>query len=148
MGRKKKETLPKYKKNGPEDPNAKKLKSKPKGKTAPHEPTDTTRATVKKFAAIGIPGDLIAKYLGINKTTLFKYYQKEMELAHLEANANVAGALYKNCMNGNVTAQIFWSKTRLGWRETGPDSYDNTRGQVVINFTDQQTPDKKRNDVD
>ena len=35
-----------------------------------------------------------------------------------KANAQVAGFLFNRPRNGNVTAQIFWLKTRARWRET------------------------------
>jgi hypothetical protein len=35
-----------------------------------------------------------------------------------KANAQVAGYLFNAAKNGNVTAQIFWLKTRAKWRET------------------------------
>ena len=35
-----------------------------------------------------------------------------------KANAQVAGFLFNSARNGNVTAQIFWLKTRARWKET------------------------------
>ena len=37
-----------------------------------------------------------------------------------EANAIVSGCLFANAKGGNTTAQIFWMKTRGGWRERQP----------------------------
>jgi ParB-like chromosome segregation protein Spo0J len=37
---------------------------------------------------------------------------------NLKANAQVAGFLFNAAKSGNVTAQIFWLKTRAKWRET------------------------------
>jgi hypothetical protein len=34
-----------------------------------------------------------------------------------EANAMVSGSLFAAAKGGNVTAQIFWLKTRARWRE-------------------------------
>jgi hypothetical protein len=34
-----------------------------------------------------------------------------------EANAKVAEGLFKQVMNGNTGATIFWLKARCGWRE-------------------------------
>ncbi len=34
------------------------------------------------------------------------------------SNAQVAGFLFNAAKNGNVTAQIFWLKTRAKWRES------------------------------
>ncbi len=54
--------------------------------------------------------------------TLRKYFTEELETAEAMANTKVAAALFKNCMEGNVAAQIFWMKSRARWRETGPDT--------------------------
>ena len=40
------------------------------------------------------------------------------DLGESKANAQVAGFLFNAAKNGNVTAQIFWLKTRARWRET------------------------------
>jgi hypothetical protein len=43
-----------------------------------------------------------------------------MWIAHrgvAEANAVVSGSLFAAAKGGNVTAQIFWMKTRAHWRE-------------------------------
>src|SRR5258706_10229402 len=39
-------------------------------------------------------------------------------LGETKANAQVAGFLFNAAKNGNVTAQIFWLKTRAKWRES------------------------------
>jgi len=49
---------------------------------------------------------------------LRKYYRDELDLGTTKANAQVAGFLFNSAKNGNVTAQIFWLKTRARWRET------------------------------
>ena len=46
-----------------------------------------------------------------------------------EANAIVSGCLFANAKGGNTTAQIFWMKTRGGWRERQPaDNRDADSG--------------------
>ncbi len=67
----------------------------------------------------GIEQENIAKALGISRPTLRKHYRKEIASAAHEANAQVVAALYRNATTGkNVVAQIWWTKTRLGWKET------------------------------
>ena len=46
------------------------------------------------------------------------HYRDELNLGETKANAQVAGFLFNAAKNGNVTAQIFWLKTRAKWRET------------------------------
>ena len=47
-----------------------------------------------------------------------KHYRDELNLGETKANAQVAGFLFNAAKTGNVTAQIFWLKTRARWRET------------------------------
>lgn len=80
--------------------------------------SDTERAIVQRAAMMNMPQDAIAKLLKTDKETLTKNFREELNHASDKANMAVLGALYKNAIEGNVTAQIFWCKTRLGMRET------------------------------
>lgn len=71
-----------------------------------------------KLARIGTPQEVIGDVLGIHRETVAKHYRRELDLSAAEANAEVANSLYQNAVNGQVAAQIFWCKSRLGWRET------------------------------
>src|SRR4051794_30009111 len=70
------------------------------------------------MAAYGIPEPDIARVMHIDPKTLRKHYRDELDLGESKANAQVAGFLFNAAKNGNVTAQIFWLKTRARWRET------------------------------
>jgi len=70
------------------------------------------------MAAYGIPEPDIARVTGVDPKTLRKHYRDELDLGEAKANAQVAGFLFNAAKNGNVTAQIFWLKTRAKWRET------------------------------
>jgi AcrR family transcriptional regulator len=83
----------------------------------PYEPNDKDRTTIKIMAAGGIPADKIAEALSLSKKTLYTHYKKEIQTAALEANAAVVASLFKQATKGNVTAAIFWLKTRLRWTE-------------------------------
>ena len=83
-----------------------------------HVSTEETRSRVESLAAAGIRNEDIALYLGITRPTLDKYYKEELKIGNIKANAAVAQTLYKQAMDGNTTAAIFWLKTRAGWRET------------------------------
>src|SRR4051794_29743072 len=94
----------------------------------PHVPTPTSRQQVQAMAGYGIDQEKIAAIIGICDKTLRKHYRNELDLGLDKANSLVAQALFQNATaNNNVTAQIFWMKTRAGWREkvdhthAGPD---------------------------
>jgi hypothetical protein len=83
-----------------------------------HRPDPSQRRQVEALAAYGIPEADISGVVGIDPKTLRKYYRDELNLGETKANAQVAGFLFNAAKTGNVTAQIFWLKTRAKWRET------------------------------
>src|SRR3954471_1411526 len=83
-----------------------------------HKPDAAQRRQVEAMAAYGIPADDISRVLGVDAKTLRKHYRDELDLGETKANAQVAGFLFNSARSGNVTAQIFWLKTRAKWRET------------------------------
>ena len=83
-----------------------------------HKPDPAQRRHVEAMAAYGIPADDIARVVGVDAKTLRKHYREELDLGETKSNAQVAGFLFTAARNRNVTAQIFWLKTRARWRET------------------------------
>ena len=81
---------------------------------------EATREKVRHLAGLGTPQDDIARVIGCAPRTLRKHCRDELDRSVAEANAVVSGALYTAATRGNVTAQIFWLKTRARWREQGP----------------------------
>jgi len=83
-----------------------------------HKPDPASRRQVEAMAAYGIPEIDIARVVGVDPKTLRKHYRDELDMGETKANAQVAGFLFNSARSGNVTAQIFWLKTRARWRET------------------------------
>ena len=80
--------------------------------------TAEQRILVKSMAAVGIRHEEIARKVGIRSPkTLRKHFRRELDEGVTDANYSVAQSLYANAKKGNVAAQIFWLKTRAGWRE-------------------------------
>jgi len=100
-----------------------------------HAPDVGLRRQVEALAAYGIPEQDIARVVGIDPKTLRKYYFDELDLGATKANAQVAGFLFNSARNGNVSAQIFWLKTRARWRET-PTEHEITSKVDVSQMTD------------
>ena len=82
-----------------------------------HKPDPALRRQVEAMAAYGIPEIDIARVVGVDPKTLRKHYRDELDMGETKANAQVAGFLFNAARSGNVTAQIFWLKTRARWRE-------------------------------
>jgi hypothetical protein len=75
------------------------------------------REKVRYLAGVGVRQDEIARIIGCAPKTLRKRFRDELDLGVAEANATVCGYLFAAAKAGNVTAQIFWLKTRAHWRE-------------------------------
>jgi hypothetical protein len=85
-----------------------------------YEPSDKERVQVKTLAGMGVPDYDIAKVMQMSGPTLRKHFAHELEIGHIEANAKVAQSLFKEATKTekpSVIAQIFWLKTRAGWKE-------------------------------
>jgi hypothetical protein len=80
------------------------------------------RDKVRHLAGVGVSQDDIAKIIGCAPKTLRKRCRDDLDRGVAEANATVSGYLFAAAKAGNVTAQIFWLKTRARWREkTAPE---------------------------
>lgn len=81
-----------------------------------HHPTDKSKGEVSALCSFGHTQEEIALYLNICVDTLVKHYKRELETARIKANAAVAGKLYNKAVNqDDLSAQIFWLKTRARW---------------------------------
>ena len=118
-----------------------------------HEATAKDRRTVEAMAAAGIQRSEIAGVLGISNPTLRKHYEEQLTTGPAKANAKVAERLfaYATGKNGTsreqLTAAIFWAKTRMGWCETvrvaQPDGKPLPPAQIVNIYI----PHNKRDDI-
>lgn len=78
---------------------------------------EAMRDKVRHLSGVGSRQDDIARIIGCAPKTLRKRFRDELDLGVAEANATVGGYLFTAAKAGNVTAQIFWLKTRAHWRE-------------------------------
>lgn len=77
------------------------------------------------WARDGLSIEQIAHNMGIDDATLYRWKNKSNDICEAikkgkeVVDFEVENALYKNALNGNVTAQIFWLKNRQKekWRE-------------------------------
>tara|TARA_R110000868_G_C10972576_1_gene770468 strand:+ start:3720 stop:4067 length:348 start_codon:yes stop_codon:yes gene_type:complete len=98
------------------------------GKSAPHTPTIATRAEVGALVSFGNTQEQIADHLGINVDTLSKYYREELDNSVVRANAKVAAKLFRKATEGDdLSAMIFWLKTRAKWREKDDEGVSNKK---------------------
>jgi hypothetical protein len=104
--------------------------------------TDTLREKVRYLAGLGVPQDDVAKIIGCAPKTLRKRFRDELDRGVAEANATISGSLFGAAKGGNVTAQIFWLKTRARWREGSaagdpvPNADAGSNSEVVLVLPD------------
>lgn len=110
----------------------------------PHHPTERERADVRLLSGCGVTQDVIARRIGRSKGWLQKWCRKEMDDGIAEMHAGVAKRIAQAALNGNMTAAIFYAKTKMGWRETdrhehtgeggGPIQHEHADKQKVAAF--------------
>jgi hypothetical protein len=90
----------------------------------PFEPTKQQRDLVEALVGYGVPYREICRLVpnprtgkSIDTKTLMRAFRTELDVGATKANAKVAESLFKQATSGNVTAQIWWTKCRMGWRE-------------------------------
>jgi predicted transcriptional regulator len=83
-----------------------------------HEKTKENAAVAEAMSGYGMPHAQIALQLGICEGTLRKHYSEELARGVPKANSQIAQAMFKKAINGDSTLLIWWSKTRMGWKET------------------------------
>lgn len=104
---------------------------------AKHKPTVETRAQVAALKSYGHTQEEISSFLDICKDTLTYYYSRELETAQINANAEVARRLFNRATKkDDLSAQIFWLKTRARWRtedvESIVDQNNTLRDEIKI----------------
>jgi hypothetical protein len=78
---------------------------------------EAMREKVRYLAGVGVRQDDIARIIGCAPKTLRKRFRDELDRGVAEANATVCGFLFAAAKAGNISAIIFWLKTRARWGE-------------------------------
>ena len=115
--------------------------------TAKHEPTDQNRKTIEAMAGYGIPHEEIARVIGVDPKTLRLHYREELDTGHTKANAKVAESLFLQATGAPAVVQggqtvraeqprvpsaaIWWSKARMGWKETTVSEHTGEGGKPI-----------------
>jgi hypothetical protein len=92
---------------------------------------EAMREKVRYLAGVGVRQDDIARIIGCAPKTLRKRFRDELDRGVAEANATMCGYLYAAAKAGNISAIIFWLKTRAHWREGTPADAQTPDGQAV-----------------
>jgi hypothetical protein len=110
------------------------------------QPTKEQRELVRSHVAVGTPQKVIARMLKVRSPkTIRKYFRDELDLGMADANATVAGELYRNATERRDTnAQKFWLLHRAGWGKNNPRQIQAPPPFIVaIEEEDEKTLDKE-----
>lgn len=106
-------------------------------------PSNEDKKMIELMCIAGVTHQQICEIMSVSLKTLKKQCSDILKHSKDKANSKVAGALFNNAMKGNVTAQIFWLKTRARWKETDPDDDKKAKpDQFVINVMPRPEPPK------
>jgi hypothetical protein len=114
------------------------------GRGMTYEPSQEDRDLVCTLAGYGCPQKLIASLIKnpltnapIAQSTLREKFRDELELGLAKVAAKVSESLIAQVMKGNVTAAIWWEKTRLGYKEGTVVEHEGQEPvRVIINIPD------------
>ncbi len=102
--------------------------------------TDDGLSVIERMAANGNADATIAKALGINRKTLSQIRDRDervdeaMQTGRAQLADELTDILLTHAREGNVTAAIYLSKARLGWRDQGPAPQATAATQVNIHI--------------
>ncbi len=102
-----------------------------------HKPTLKDRRAVEMMSAAGIPQPQICGVIGISKPTLRKHYADQLAFGPARANSKVASRLFSyatgkiGTSREQLTAAMFWAKTRMRWQETQHLRHAGPRGEAL-----------------
>lgn len=95
--------------------------------------TKEQKELAKGLYSYGVPYLEVAKAVKVSWPTLKKIMGEELKLCAHKRNLQVAEALFNSAVKkGNVTAQIFYLKTRMGWKEVSSVEHVGEGTPVIV----------------
>jgi hypothetical protein len=92
------------------------------------KPTARERETVKTLTGYGIPQDAICAILKVTRPTLEKRCRVELDTGAADANAQVAGSMFRMAMKAPYAVRFqaakYWLACRAEWKERPPVTLD------------------------
>jgi len=106
------------------------------------------------WAREGLTNEQIAKNIGINQATLYRWKIKDSNICNAlkkgkeVVDFEVENALLKSALEGNVTAEIFWLKNRrkLQWRDKVED-YTTSNELTKVDELLAKISEEAKNDI-
>lgn len=85
----------------------------------PLAPTDSDRKQVEAMSGYGVPIEQIAAVTmgGIGLEAIYNHFREELVAGKAKINAKIGQTLAQKALGGDTAAMIWWSKSRMGFRE-------------------------------
>jgi hypothetical protein len=111
-------------------------KAAPPGEAAGYglafEPTEEQREAVCKLVSFGTTNKVMSRMLQIPERTLTRHFAHELKNGREIIHARVGLSLTEKALSGtNLTAEIYYSKAQMGWRERHSVGIDGKDGELV-----------------
>lgn len=119
-------------------PVAKNGGARPGAGRKPFMPTENERKKVAAMSGYGVPVDGIAAVVrdGIHVSTLYEHFSKEIAQGRAKASSKVGQTLYQKAIGGDTTALIWYTKSRMGWKETQKHEIESPEGTMTPRVID------------
>lgn len=102
------------------------------------EPNDKQRQVCQNLAGLGLSERNICRIIGVSQPTLDRWLTNELEMGRAMANGIVANKLFNHCLAGNLSAIMFWMRTRMGWVEPKAPIDEDQLKEDFSKLTDEQ----------
>jgi hypothetical protein len=96
----------------------------------PHVPTDESRIEVQRLAET-LPSELIAKKMGIARSTLWLHYRQELADAKASLGEEFGTLALQKIRNGDNDMLKFWLARRGGWEKTERHEHSGPGGGPI-----------------
>lgn len=98
-----------------------------------HKPSKKQRELVNSLATAGLGQNMIAKVIGIDRTTMTHYYRKELNVGIANVVMEMGNVLADKARKGDTASLIFFLKTKGRWSETVKQEISGVNGGAIEN---------------
>lgn len=109
-------------------------------RTGDHVPDRRSRKFVKRMIIAGATQGIICELLNIAPLTLTTHYKVELQAAHI-ANQRMAQVVFAKGLKGDITAAIFWLRSRAHWRDRDAAVIQDTGHRPYATVEERQLED-------
>lgn len=103
----------------------------PGAKNKVHNRDKAVKEAIQVMTAAGVKKNIIARLLRMSPTRLSQKFSDEMEYGSEILTTRMVNALIQKGLDGNVSAIIFYLKSKAGWREIDRNDIPGAEGAAI-----------------